>query len=215
MPIRFRCTYCNRLLGIATRKAGTLTTCPHCGYQITVPSPSGDDESKTDRVNLDDVEELLGRGVTEAMPEPAIASAPASAAPAAPDAPDPMELPPETSRPLSAPAPKVAPQAGSAVSVLPGPGSAAKSKPALPQSANPEERPLFEGDMDEILGQSAAPEESERPRQPKTSGMDALSLSEPARQIVLSAQMATLLMVAFVVLLAIAFAAGYFLAPKS
>jgi phage FluMu protein Com len=59
MPIRFRCAYCNRLLGIATRKAGTETTCPHCGYTITVPYP--DDGEKTERVNLADVDALLKR----------------------------------------------------------------------------------------------------------------------------------------------------------
>ena len=37
MPIRFRCSRCNRLLGIARRKAGTETTCPHCGATIMVP----------------------------------------------------------------------------------------------------------------------------------------------------------------------------------
>ncbi len=30
MPIRFRCPHCNRLLGIATRKAGTDIPCPQC-----------------------------------------------------------------------------------------------------------------------------------------------------------------------------------------
>ena len=41
--------------------------------------------------------------------------------------------------------------------------------------------------------------------------MDAMSLGEPTRQIVLSAQKATFLMILVVVLLVLSFAAGYFL----
>ena len=38
MPIKFRCVYCEQLLGIARRKAGTETTCPRCGEVLTVPA---------------------------------------------------------------------------------------------------------------------------------------------------------------------------------
>jgi phage FluMu protein Com len=38
MPIRFRCAYCNQLLGIARRKAGTVVRCPTCAGQVVVPS---------------------------------------------------------------------------------------------------------------------------------------------------------------------------------
>jgi hypothetical protein len=38
MPIRFRCAYCNQLLSIATRKAGTVVKCPTCAGQVVVPS---------------------------------------------------------------------------------------------------------------------------------------------------------------------------------
>jgi hypothetical protein len=37
MPIRFRCRYCNQLLGIARRKAGTDVSCPTCHGRLTVP----------------------------------------------------------------------------------------------------------------------------------------------------------------------------------
>ena len=40
MPIRFRCAYCNQLMGIARRKAGTVVSCPTCQGQVVVPSPS-------------------------------------------------------------------------------------------------------------------------------------------------------------------------------
>jgi hypothetical protein len=39
MPIRFRCAYCNQLMGIARRKAGTVVSCPTCQGQVVVPSP--------------------------------------------------------------------------------------------------------------------------------------------------------------------------------
>ncbi len=38
MPIRFRCQYCNQLLGIARRKAGTKVECPTCHAQLQVPT---------------------------------------------------------------------------------------------------------------------------------------------------------------------------------
>ncbi len=37
MPIRFRCSYCNQLLGIARRKSGTSVRCPTCAGQVSVP----------------------------------------------------------------------------------------------------------------------------------------------------------------------------------
>jgi phage FluMu protein Com len=37
MPIRFRCKYCNQLIGIARRKAGSDVSCPTCHGRLTVP----------------------------------------------------------------------------------------------------------------------------------------------------------------------------------
>ncbi len=49
MPIRFRCVYCDQLLGIAKRKAGSVVKCPNCAGQLIVPSPSpADNESDQD-----------------------------------------------------------------------------------------------------------------------------------------------------------------------
>lgn len=39
MPIKFRCVHCNKLLGIARRKAGTVVECPQCTQQLIVPTP--------------------------------------------------------------------------------------------------------------------------------------------------------------------------------
>lgn len=41
MPIRFRCAYCNQLMGIARRKTGTVVRCPNCAGQVVVPRPEG------------------------------------------------------------------------------------------------------------------------------------------------------------------------------
>jgi phage FluMu protein Com len=38
MPIRFRCRYCNQLMGIARRKAGMMVHCPTCHAQVLVPA---------------------------------------------------------------------------------------------------------------------------------------------------------------------------------
>jgi hypothetical protein len=37
MPIRFRCKYCNQLIGIARRKAGSDVSCPTCHGRLQVP----------------------------------------------------------------------------------------------------------------------------------------------------------------------------------
>lgn len=37
MPIQFRCAYCDQLLGIARRKAGSIINCPTCNGRVIVP----------------------------------------------------------------------------------------------------------------------------------------------------------------------------------
>lgn len=196
MPIRFRCSYCNRLLGIATRKAGMETTCPHCGYTIIVPVPQ-EENDRTERMNFEDVEAALGRGATEvARPPAAVADAPV-----------------EKPRPVDPPAPPKPPTAQKPIppeiakpKPVPPPPPPAKPKPV---SNDPNERPLFEKDMDDIFGKTAAPVEPEKNKPKKVSGMDAMSLSEPTQNIVLSPQKATFLMIGAVVLMVLSFVAGY------
>jgi hypothetical protein len=48
MPIRFRCAYCNQLMGIARRKAGTVVRCPTCSGQVVVPIPESPVESEAE-----------------------------------------------------------------------------------------------------------------------------------------------------------------------
>ena len=180
MPIRFRCSYCNRLLGIATRKAGMETTCPHCGYTITVPVPQ-EENDRTERMNFEDVEAALGRGATEMVQPPAAVADPPVADPPKPPA------PPAIKPKAPPPAPK-------------------------PVSSNPNERPLFERDMDDILGRTKVPAEPEKGKPKAVSGMDAMSLSEPSPAVVISQQKATFLMILAVVLMVLSFVAGYFVA---
>src|SRR5262245_62249565 len=44
MPIRFRCVYCDTLLGIARRKSGTVVKCPSCAGRLIVPAREADDD---------------------------------------------------------------------------------------------------------------------------------------------------------------------------
>jgi hypothetical protein len=39
MPIRFRCAYCNQLMAIGTRKAGSVVNCTKCHNALVVPVP--------------------------------------------------------------------------------------------------------------------------------------------------------------------------------
>jgi phage FluMu protein Com len=202
MPIRFRCAYCNRLLGIATRKAGTETTCPHCGYTITVPYP--DDGEKTERVNLADVEALLKRPAAGEPPvvDAAEVTQKSGVLTAPPPAPPKALVPPAppAAKPVAPAAPKAKP-------------------PALPKKPrDPNESGLFEGDIDELLGGSESPILLERPAEaqknaPGGHGTDARSLGDPAQHLTLSSRAATLLMALVLVLLVLAFALGYYVAP--
>lgn len=75
MPIRFRCVYCDQLLGIAHRKAGTVVKCPNCAGQLMVPSPDASNDSSDPDAPTAAAEEFA------AAPErTATATAPSSAA---------------------------------------------------------------------------------------------------------------------------------------
>ena len=93
MPIKFRCAYCNQLMGIAKRKAGTVVRCPTCAGQLVVPNPdeeaSSQPEPPGDELLFErpDFDALFGNAAAEggapakpaspaAAPVPAFASAP-------------------------------------------------------------------------------------------------------------------------------------------
>jgi len=83
MPIRFRCAYCNQLMGIAKRKAGQVVTCPKCAGQVVVPAPDPAMEEEERQAGNpaaafeedEEVQKLL-EYVEETKPAP-VASAPA------------------------------------------------------------------------------------------------------------------------------------------
>jgi hypothetical protein len=92
MPIRFRCAYCNQLLGIARRKAGTVVRCPTCAGQVVVPTPEGEGTAQPpggpklalfERSDFDNLFEPLEP--VPATDQPAVAASPA-APPAVPPA---------------------------------------------------------------------------------------------------------------------------------
>ena len=143
----------------------------------------------------------MGNGATERVTEPKTQVVPPPLVPAV--SPRHMEKP-RAEKPKPPPVPKA-------------PSAIRPQQPAAPKpAAQPaDEPPLFEGDMDAILGKTAAPVEEKRPRPAPTPGPDAMSLGEPPRMLVISAAKASLLMAGVAVLLALAFAAGYFLALKT
>jgi len=81
MPIRFRCVYCDKLLGIARRKAGAVVNCPQCGQPLIVPTPEPEPAAATAPPNAppapgklfehDDFEAILQGDVTFRTPEDA------------------------------------------------------------------------------------------------------------------------------------------------
>jgi hypothetical protein len=105
MPIRFRCAYCNQLMGIAKRKIGSVVTCPKCGGQVVVPTPDPAQEEPEQSPNNpaaafeedDEVQKLL-EYAEEDKPAPA-ANPPAAARKILGQAPQPAAAP----QPLAAP----------------------------------------------------------------------------------------------------------------
>jgi phage FluMu protein Com len=97
MPIRFRCVYCDRLLGISRRKAGAIVGCPHCKEKLIVPTPSPEEQAAAEdekETNEDpalahakgDGPQLFERDDIEALlqPKPAYRADPAAAPKARP-----------------------------------------------------------------------------------------------------------------------------------
>lgn len=110
---------------------------------------------------------------------------------------------------VTAPKPKAAPK----------PAAAKPTPKPQPRRRPGEEPPLFEGeDFDALLGMKAKSEPmelDESQEKPQPAGMDAMSLEEEVRPLVLTPQRATLLVAAVVVLLGVAFALGFLIASKT
>src|ERR1700740_1488083 len=74
MPIRFRCAYCNQLMAIARRKAGTVVRCPTCAGQVVVPNAEAEEPERQPGENeqlvfeRSDFDDLLNRDEPIAVP---------------------------------------------------------------------------------------------------------------------------------------------------
>lgn len=113
MPIRFRCRYCNQLMGIARRKAGMTVHCPTCHAQVVVPQPDAEapPEPTAEQPIGDVPAPLFERSDFEAFLQNQAAE-PAAAAPPAPPAPLPSSpfatiVPPSPPAPTPSSAPRV------------------------------------------------------------------------------------------------------------
>jgi hypothetical protein len=160
------------LLGIARRKAGAETRCPHCGSTITVPK----DDDNYDQTHVDDLTDLFNG---EANPHVI------------------HDLAAVTTRP----APPTVPRA-------------AETPRREPRGISEEEQPLFERDLDSVLGMPVAEATETTKKSTVTAGLDVMSLEPDQNHLVISSQTATAIIVAMVVLLGLAFAAGFLIASR-
>src|SRR3954451_5482611 len=118
MPIRFRCVYCDKLLGIARRKAGAVVNCPQCGQPLIVPTPEPEATAAASQpaappaapgklFEQDDFDVLLEPDATYRTPDPT----PAAKRPAAPPPPTPPPPRPSRAEQACPPAPPAFPAA--------------------------------------------------------------------------------------------------------
>jgi hypothetical protein len=97
----------------------------------------------------------------------------------------------------------------------PVPRSARLKTVAVPNPLPSDERPLFERDVEavlEVMSQSSGTADSNKARAVAVAGQDAMSLEPERSQIVVSSQMATAMAVIVVVLMALSFGAGFWIA---
>jgi DNA-directed RNA polymerase subunit RPC12/RpoP len=157
MPIRFRCVYCNQLLGIARRKAGTVVNCPHCGERLIVPTPEADDESAEIKSQPQPQPQPRGELASPTANKPPQAKMPQRASDAAEvvSAPKPASppIPPVVDAPNRRPAPVPASSAKPAA-------SAAASPPAPAPSPSPAVRLFEQSDIAKLLLADANAEEA-------------------------------------------------------
>jgi len=114
-----------------------------------------------------------------------------------------------------APAPAAAPAVATRAAPPPVPRAVPRSA-AEPLPLPEDERPLFERDLDAVLGTHGPVPgaDAAKPRSATTAGLDAMSLEPERNHLVISSQKATALVVIVVVLLALSFAAGFLIASR-
>jgi hypothetical protein len=100
MPIRFRCAYCQQLMGIGHRKAGAIVRCPRCAGEVIVPAgndgPANGAAQPNDFLESEDFGKVLAKVelVPHALPNP---PSPHPPVPLATSGPDPTHHAPESS----------------------------------------------------------------------------------------------------------------------
>jgi hypothetical protein len=84
MPIDFRCAYCNQLMRIGRRKAGSVVRCPKCAGEIIVPTPEGEasppEEGLHNRVNATFEDQGFERLLQPSATQPAATEKPSTVA---------------------------------------------------------------------------------------------------------------------------------------
>lgn len=79
MSIRFRCTQCNVLLSISSRKAGSEVTCPKCSSAQAVPlADPADEKPKKDRAAGSSAPAVSAAAPANGEPDPAVKREPAA-----------------------------------------------------------------------------------------------------------------------------------------
>ncbi len=92
MPVRFRCKYCNQLMGIARRKIGMEVNCPTCHNPVTVPPTDSPDVDQP----APKKDPLFEGSDLDALLRPAAAAPPDPVKPAAPGWPPPARCRPRS-----------------------------------------------------------------------------------------------------------------------
>jgi ribosomal protein S27E len=193
MPIRFRCPGCDGLLSIARRKAGTDISCPKCGELVIVPTLP-DDQTEADIEGVGDAVEAVAPPRSEPKKEP----------------------PKPESKPKREPG-------GVAVKDAPPKVEAEKPKPK-PEKIKPKgdksDAPLFErSDFEALLNPALEKAKGDEPKPlpppaaekpaAKAVVIAPTGMPEDSQGIFLSRGALTMMVVLGLVLLALAFAAGY------
>ncbi len=196
MPIRFRCGYCNGMVGIARRKAGMDTTCPHCGYTVTVPEAETEAPNDSTREPVD-LDEFFTDSPEADVSEPPAASPETPAATERTKAAR-LSTPHTSQEPVRPP-----------TSVVPKPHQDLPGGPRKPLPTSSAQKPTFTA-SDFALKDLA--EQSPAQKAARLSPLFNPPAASPVPgQIVLSVQKATLYGVLVVILLAVTFAGGYLL----
>jgi hypothetical protein len=92
MPIRFRCAYCQQLMGIGRRKVGAIVRCPRCAGEVIVPAgldrPANGVAPFNDLLESEDFgKELAAEPIPLPLPDPHVPPPHVEASFAATDAP--------------------------------------------------------------------------------------------------------------------------------